>query len=172
MRREKTCLTGPLEYNKTRFGRYLYFTKCSWIIIIISTMNCLICCDILLLLSAPVLPGWNLTISNETSLSFSVQWTNLTALLGSQVEHFIVLLKSNRNNNSNVFHKIVNGRERRTEMTGLLSSSQYTVEVFGTDKMGQPYRTLEARARTLNGKKIVSCVFISTLLGCIIVIFY
>ncbi|XP_015774187.1 PREDICTED: uncharacterized protein LOC107352362 [Acropora digitifera] len=102
------------------------------------------------LYSAPVLPGWNLTISNETSLSFSVQWTNLTALLGSQVEHFIVLLKSNRNNNSNVFHKIVNGRERRTEMTGLLSSSQYTVEVFGTDKMGHPYRTLEARARTMN----------------------
>ena len=100
-----------------------------------------------------MLPGWNLTISNETLLSFSVQWTNLTALLGSQVEHFIVLLKWNRNNDSNVFHKIVNGRESRTEMTGLLSSSQYTVEVFGTDKMGQPYKTLEVRARTLNGKK-------------------
>ena len=119
-----------------------------------------------------MLPGWNLTISNETSLSFSVQWTNLTALLGSQVEHFIVLLKWNRNNDSNVFHKIVNGRESRTEMTGLLSSSQYTVEVFGTDKMGRPYKTLEVRARTLNGKKIVSCVFISTLLGLINVISY
>ncbi|XP_015751521.1 PREDICTED: uncharacterized protein LOC107331445 [Acropora digitifera] len=101
------------------------------------------------LYSAPVLPGWNLTISNETFSSFSVQWTNLTALLGSQVQHFIVLLKSSKNNNSIVVHKIVNGREDKTEMTGLLPTSQYTIEVFGIDQMGQPYRTLEVHARTL-----------------------
>ena len=101
---------------------------------------------------APVLPGWNLTISNETFSSFSVQWTNLTALLGSQVQHFIVLLKSSKNNNGRMVHKIVNGREDKTEMTGLLSSSQYTIEVFGIDQMGQPYRTLEVHARTLTGK--------------------
>ena len=101
--------------------------------------------------SAPVLPGWNLTIRNETFSSFSVQWTNLTALLGSQVQHFIALLKSSKNNNSIVVHKIVNGREEKTEMTGLLSSSQYRVEIFGIDKMGQPYRILEVQARTLNG---------------------
>ena len=101
---------------------------------------------------APVLPGWNLTISNETFSSFSVQWTNLTALLGNQVQHFIVLLKSSKNNNSIVVHKILNGREERTEMTGLFSSSQYTIEVFGIDQMGQPYRTLEVQARTLTGK--------------------
>ncbi|XP_074619287.1 uncharacterized protein LOC141878299 isoform X2 [Acropora palmata] len=98
---------------------------------------------------APVLPGWNLTISNETFSSFSVQWTNLTALLGSQVQHFIVLLKSSKNNNGITVHKIVNGREDKTEMTGLLSSSQYTIEVFGIDQMGQPYRTLEVHAGTL-----------------------
>ena len=102
-------------------------------------------------LSAPALPGWNLTISNETFSSFSVQWTNLAALLGSQVQHFIALLKSSKNNNSIVVHKIVSGREEKTEMTGLLSSSQYTVEVFGIDKMGQPYKTLEVQARTLTG---------------------
>ena len=101
---------------------------------------------------APVLPGWNLTISNETFSSFSVQWTNLTALLGSQVQHFIVLLKSSKNNNGIMVHKIVNGREDKTEMTGLLSSSQYTIEVFGIDQMGQPYRTLEVHAGTLTGK--------------------
>ena len=101
---------------------------------------------------APVLPGWNLTISNETLSSFSVQWTNLTALLGTQGQHFIVLLKSSKNNNSIVVHKIVNEREERTEMTGLLSSSQYTIEVFGIDQMGQPYRTIEVQARTLTGK--------------------
>ena len=101
---------------------------------------------------APVLPGWNLTISNETFSSFSVQWTNLNALLGSQVQHFIVLLKSSKNNNGIMVHKIVNGREDKTEMTGLLSSSQYTIEVFGIDQMGQPYRTLEVHARTLTGK--------------------
>ena len=103
-------------------------------------------------LSAPVLPDWYLTISNETYSSFSVQWTNLTALLGGQVEHFIVLLKSSKNNNGIVAHKIVNGREEKMEMTGLWSSSQYTVEVFGIDKMGQPHRTLEVQARTLTGK--------------------
>ena len=101
---------------------------------------------------APLLPGWNLTIINETSSSFSVQWTNLTALLGSQVQHFIALLKSSKTNNSIVVHKIVNGREEKTEMTGLSSSSQYKIEVFGIDKMGQPYRTLEVQARTLTGK--------------------
>ena len=106
--------------------------------------------------SAPVLPDWNLTISNETYSSFSVQWTNLTALLGCQVEHFIVLLKSSKTNNSIVAHKIVNGREEKTEMTGVWSSSQYTVEVFGIDTMGQPYRTLEAQARTLTGKKNIT----------------
>jgi len=103
------------------------------------------------LYSAPGLPGWNLNISNETSSSFSVQWTNLTTLLGRQVQCFIVLFKSNRNNNSNAVHKIVNGREERTELTGLLSSSKYIVEVFGIDEMGQPYKTLEVQAMTLNG---------------------
>ena len=103
-----------------------------------------------------MLLGWQLAISNETSSSFSVQWTNLTALLGSQVQHFIVFLKSSINNVSNVVHKIVHGKEEKTEMTGLLPSTQYTVEVFGIDKMGQPYRTLEVQARTLNGKN-VSC---------------
>ena len=101
---------------------------------------------------APVLTGWNITISNETISSFSVQWTDLAALLGSQVQHFIVLLKSRKNDNGVMVHKIVNGREDKTEMAGLLSSSQYTIEVFGIDQMGQPYRTLEVQARTLTGK--------------------
>ena len=101
---------------------------------------------------ATVLPDWNFTISNETLSSFSVQWTNLSALLGIQVQHFIVLLKSSKNKNSSVVHKIVNGRVEKTEMTGLWSSFQYTVEVLGIDKMGQPYKTLEVQARTLTGK--------------------
>ena len=99
-----------------------------------------------------MLPGWILTISNETFSSFSVQWTNLTVLLGSQVQHFIVSLKSSKDNNSIVIHKIVNGTEEKMEMTGLSLSSQYAVEIFGIDKMGQPYRTLEVQARTLTGK--------------------
>ena len=112
-----------------------------------------------------MLPGWNLTISNETSWSFSVEWTNLSAHLDCQVQHFLVLLKSNKNKNSNVVYKIVNGREEKTEMTGLLPSSQYRVEVFGIDKTGQPYKTLEVQARTLTGKNIALRVFLSTLLG-------
>ena len=101
-----------------------------------------------------MLPGWKLTISNETSSSFSVQWTNLTALLGSQVQHFIVLLKSNKNNVTNVVHKIVHGKSMKTEMSELLPSTQYTVTVFGIDKMGQPHRTLEAQANALTGKNV------------------
>ena len=107
-----------------------------------------------------MLPGWNLTISNETSWSLSVEWTNLSALLDSQVQHFLVSLKSNKNKNSNVALKIVNGREEKTEMTGLLPSSQYRVEVFGIDKTGQPYKTLEVQARTLTGKNIALRVFL------------
>lgn len=104
---------------------------------------------------ATVLPDWNFTISNETLSSFSVQWTNPTALLGSQVQYFIVLLKSNKNNISGVVHKIVKGAEDKTEMTALLASSQYSVEIFGVDRLGQPYRTLPVQASTLNGKNIV-----------------
>ena len=99
-----------------------------------------------------MLPGWNLTISDESFSSFSLQWKNLSTLLGSQVQHYIVLLKSRKNNNSVVVHKVVNGREEKTEMTGLLSSSQYTVELYGVDKMGEPYRTLEVQATTLTGE--------------------
>ncbi|KAK2567599.1 CUB and peptidase domain-containing protein 1 [Acropora cervicornis] len=101
------------------------------------------------LYSAPVLPGWKLTISNETSSSFSVQWTNLTVLLGSQVQHFIVLFKSNKNNVTNVVHKLVHGKKMKTEISGLLPSTHYTVTVFGVDKIGQPHRSLEAQARAL-----------------------
>ena len=68
-------------------------------------------------------------------------------------------------------HKIVNGREEKVEMTELLASSQYIVEVFGIDKTGQPFKTLEVQARTLTGKNIVSRVFISNLLGWINSIF-
>ena len=118
-----------------------------------------------------MLPDWNLTISNETSSSFSVEWTNLSALLGSQVQYFLVLLKSNKSDNSHVVHKIANGTEEKTDMTELLASSQYTVEVFGIDKTGQPFKTLEVHARTLTGKNIVSHVLLSTLLGCINSIF-
>ena len=57
-------------------------------------------------------------------------------------------------------HKIVNGREEKTEMTGLLPSSQYRVEVFGIDKRGQPYKTLEVQAKTLTGKNIALRVFL------------
>ena len=118
---------------------------------------------------APVLPGWNLTIGNETLSSFFVRWTNLSVLLGSQVQHFIVLLKSSKNNVSNVVHKIVHGTQEKTEMTGLLSSTQYTVDVFGIDKMGQPFRTLEVQARTLTGKSVsyITKCFTSFLLDCI-----
>ena len=99
-----------------------------------------------------MLPGWNLTISDESFSSFSLQWKNLSTLLGSQVQHYIVLLKSRKNNNSVVVHKVVNRRKEKTEMTGLLSSSQYTVELYGVDKMGEPYRTLEVQATTLTGE--------------------
>ena len=101
-----------------------------------------------------MLPGWKLTISNETSSSFSVQWTNLTVLLGSQMQHFIVLLKSNKNNVTNVVHKLVHGKKMKTEMSGLLPSTHYTVTVFGVDKMGQPHRSLEVQARALTGKNV------------------
>ena len=101
-----------------------------------------------------MLPGWKLTISNETSSTFSVQWTNLTVLLGSQMQHFIVLLKSNKNNVTNVVHKLVHGKKMKTEISGLLPSTHYTVTVFGVDKMGQPHRSLEAQARALTGKNV------------------
>lgn len=102
------------------------------------------------LLSAPTFPGWNCTIGNKTSTSISVQWTDLTVLLNRQVRHFLVLLKLKENIGSYSAHKLVNGSDLGTEITGLMASSSYTVVVFGIDKMGKPYKTKEVQTRTMN----------------------
>ena len=107
-------------------------------------------------LQAPLLSGWNVTVHNTTFSSMFVQWTNLTNILNRQVRHFIVLL--NRNNGSALANKVARGNQLTTEIIGLKHSTNYTLEVFGIDERGNPYRTPEVDTRTQNSKENNNCL--------------
>ena len=102
-------------------------------------------------LQAPLLSGWNVTVHNTTLSSMFVQWTNLTNILNRHVRHYIVLL--NRNSGSALANKVARGNQLTTEITGLKHSTNYTLEVFGIDELGNPYRTPEVDTRTQNSKE-------------------
>ena len=101
--------------------------------------------------SAPLLPGWPVTVDNITSTSIYIHWTNLTSYLGRPVQEYIVLL--NRKNDSALAHKVTHGNQLSTEITGLMHLTNYTVEVFGVDEQGQPYRTPAVNTRTKKGNE-------------------
>ena len=107
-------------------------------------------------LQAPLLSGWNVTIHNTTFSSVFVQWTNLTNILNRQVLHYIVLL--NRNNGSALANRVARGNQLTTEITGLKHSTNYTLEVFGIDGLGNLYKTPDVDTRTKNGKENNDCL--------------
>ena len=100
-----------------------------------------------------------MTAENTTFASIFIQWKNLTSHLGRHIREYIVLL--NRNNDSALAHKVTHGDQLNMEISGLVHSTNYTVEVFGVDEGGQPYRTLAVNTRTKNSneKKIDICAF-------------
>ena len=110
----------------------------------------------LFFLQAPLLSGWNVTVHNTTFSSMSLQWTNLTNILNRQVRHYIVLL--NRNNGSALANKVTRGNQLTTEITGLKHSTNYTLEIFGIDELGNPYRTPEVATRTKNSTGNYDCL--------------
>lgn len=102
-----------------------------------------------------MLSGWKVTVENTSFSSIHIRWINLTSLLNRQVRHYIVFL--NMNNGSSLSHKITDGRQLATEVAGLKPSSNYTVQVFGIDETGQPYRSVAEDARTTKSKEYITC---------------
>ena len=102
--------------------------------------------------------GWNLTVENTTFSSILIRWTNLTNVLNRKVGHYVVFL--NRRNNSVSLHQVVDGDQLTTEINGLTHSTNYTVEVFGIDAMGKPYKTPSEATMTANSKRRNATVFV------------
>ena len=102
---------------------------------------------------------WNLTVESTTFSSILIRWTNLTNVLKRKVCHYIVFV--NRRNNSVSLHHIVDGDQLTTEINGLTHSTNYTVEVFGIDTMGKPYKTPSEATMTANPKRGNTTVFLS-----------
>ena len=97
---------------------------------------------------AQVLYGWNLTVVKTIFSSILIRWANLTSLLNRKVGHYVVFL--NRRNNSVAFHQVVNGDQLTTKINGLNHLTNYTVEVFGIDTLGKPYKTPSEAIMTAN----------------------
>ena len=104
--------------------------------------------------SASFVAGWRVSVDNTTFSSIIIQWTNLTSLQNHHVSHYIVLLY--RTNGSALMNKVTPGNRLTTEIDGLVHSTNYTVEVFGVDEVGQPYKTPTVNSSTKKSKKLSS----------------
>ena len=51
-------------------------------------------------------------------------------------------------------NKVTPGNRLTTEIDGLVHSTNYTVEVFGVDEVGQPYKTPTVNSSTKKSKKL------------------
>ena len=105
-------------------------------------------------------------MGNTTFSSITVQWINLTSILRRQVRNYLITV--NITSGSSLPPKVTHGSQLTTEITGLLPSENYTVEVFGIDDIGNTYKTLAVNTRTKNSK----IIDISTLFHCLIGLFF
>ena len=105
-----------------------------------------------------MLRGWNFTVENATISSILIRWTNLTNVLNRKVGHYVVFV--NRRNNSVSLYQVVDGDQLTMEINGLTHSTNYTVEVVGTDTMGKPYKTPSEATMTENPKRGNTTVFV------------
>ncbi|KAL9986057.1 hypothetical protein ACROYT_G000123 [Oculina patagonica] len=106
------------------------------------------------LTSAILVSGWNLTIFNQTSTSFTLQWTKLNETFANQCAQFyLVEVKSIQGIILTV--ETVPGNAATTVIERLSPSTNYRVTVFGVDDTGQPHKSLENVTTT----KEVTCGF-------------
>ncbi|KAL9986055.1 hypothetical protein ACROYT_G000121 [Oculina patagonica] len=89
----------------------------------------------------PVL-GWNVTIFNLTSTSFTLQWTKLNTVVNQSAKVYLVEVKSIQGIILAV--ETVPENTTTTVIKGLSPSTKYRVGVFGVDNIGQPYKSLES----------------------------
>ncbi|XP_078366044.1 MAM and LDL-receptor class A domain-containing protein 1-like [Oculina patagonica] len=104
--------------------------------------------------SALSILGWDATIFNLTSTSFTLQWRNLNETVANQsAKFYIVEVKSIQGTILTV--DVVPGNATTTVIRRLSPSTKYRVGVFGVDSTGQSYKSLENVTTT----KKVSCGF-------------
>ncbi|KAL9986065.1 hypothetical protein ACROYT_G000134 [Oculina patagonica] len=98
------------------------------------------------LTSAILVLGWNVTISNITSISFTLQWTKLNTVVNHSAKSYIVVVKSIQGTLLTI--ETVPGNATTTAINRLSPSSKYRVSVFGVDSIGRPFKSLESVTTT------------------------
>ncbi|KAL9953476.1 hypothetical protein ACROYT_G040898 [Oculina patagonica] len=103
-------------------------------------------------LAIPVF-GWNVTILQTDSTSFTLQWTSLDANVNHSAKFYIIEVKSNHG--ILLAMETVPGNSTFTDFKRLRPSTKYHVAVYGVDETGQPYKSLDSHVTTNE----VSCGF-------------
>ena len=101
-------------------------------------------------LAEPVL-GWNVTVFNMTSTSFTIQWTKLYSGNNHYAKFYVVEVKNTQGTILAI--EIVPGNVTATVIKRLRPSSKYHVSVYGVDEIGQPYKSLESVTTTTKGTR-------------------
>lgn len=94
--------------------------------------------------------GWNVTIFNITSTSFTLQWTKLNTIVNQDAKFYLVEIKSIQGTILTL--ETVLGNATTKLMEGMRPSTKYRVGVFGIDGTGQPYKSLESVTTTNKGE--------------------
>ncbi|KAJ7356091.1 hypothetical protein OS493_027018, partial [Desmophyllum pertusum] len=92
------------------------------------------------LTSAILVSGWNVTLLNATFTSFTLQWTRI------DTSFYIIEVKSI--NGTLLGIETVPGNATTTNIKGMSPSTKYRVVVYGIDRIGQPYKSLESAFAT------------------------
>ena len=93
--------------------------------------------------------GWNVTSSNSSATTFTLQWANLNAYIISEAEFYVIFVKNVQG--IILLVEIVPGNTTAKDIMGLIPSTMYRVEVYGVDEAGQPYRSSEIVISTKEG---------------------
>ena len=101
---------------------------------------------------AVIVSGWNLSISNSDSFGATLQWTSLDAEVNHQANFYIIEVKSMDGLPLDVH--TVPGNTTTSVINRLKPSIKYRVAVFGVDKNGTPYKSLQSILTTSKGMLI------------------
>ena len=107
-------------------------------------------CALFIYLAIPVF-GWNVTIYNRTTTSFTLQWKRLITDNNHHSKFYIIEVKNIQGTILAV--ETVPGNDITTVIQGLRPSTKYRVSVFGIDGTGQPYKSLESVTATNTGAR-------------------
>ena len=93
--------------------------------------------------------NWSTFIDNTTTTSIQFSWQNLSPLLGQQISHYFVVLKSV--NGSSLKGNIMSGNTTSHVFPGLSGYTKYRLSVIGVNVNGTAYNSTEVTVRTGEG---------------------